>query len=57
MDDDALVNALAFAEMGHAVLPLFGIVKHPDGTLVCTCGDARCTSPASTRTPSLSRTA
>ena len=45
MDDDARVNALAFAEMGHAVLPLFGIVKHPDGTLVCTCGDARCTSP------------
>jgi hypothetical protein len=42
---DALNNALAFAELNYAVLPLFSVVKLPDGTHVCACGDASCASP------------
>ena len=45
MDNYALENALAFAELGHAVFPLHGITKHRDGRLACTCGNYKCDRP------------
>ena len=46
MDDVVLKNALAFAAMGHSVLPLFSVVKAKGAdAYACTCGDAGCASP------------
>jgi hypothetical protein len=38
------VNAVAFAELGHAVLPLYTVVKG-DGGWTCACGKQDCGSP------------
>jgi len=43
-ESKALVNALAFAARGYAVLPLHGIAER-GSRLVCTCGDGACGSP------------